>query len=188
MANKAYVYIIYPNKMQKEQCQKTFGCCRFVYNQTLAYRKDAYEKEKKSVSKTDCNNYCNRELKKAYEWLKEVDENGEDAGNIFYEEFLVIKKDLYIDLIRYLSGKFKPFSELIERAKKIQEIKLKKYGVGDRLNATMTKFVLNVNHGLIETSRNENENRNIDVALTREQFIENIKKVEEEVIKKRNEI
>ena len=30
-------------------------------------------KEKKSVSKTDCNNYCNRQLKKEYEWLKEVD-------------------------------------------------------------------------------------------------------------------
>ena len=30
-------------------------------------------KRKKSVSKTDCNNYCNRELKKDYEWLKEVD-------------------------------------------------------------------------------------------------------------------
>ena len=37
------------------------------------YRKETYEKEKKSVSKTDCNNYCNRELKKKYEWLKEVD-------------------------------------------------------------------------------------------------------------------
>ena len=70
---KAYRYRIYPNKEQEIQLAKTFGCCRFVYNQTLAYRKDAYEKEKKSVSKTDCNNYCNRELKKAYEWLKEVD-------------------------------------------------------------------------------------------------------------------
>ena len=70
---KAYRYRIYPNKEQEIQLAKTFGCCRFVYNQTLAYRKNAYEKEKKSVSKTDCNNYCNRELKKAYEWLKEVD-------------------------------------------------------------------------------------------------------------------
>ena len=70
---KAYKYRIYPNKEQKIQIAKTFGCCRFVYNQTLAYRKDAYEKEKKSVSKTDCNNYCNRELKKEYEWLKDVD-------------------------------------------------------------------------------------------------------------------
>ena len=58
---------------QKVQIAKTFGCCRFVYNQTLAYRKETYEKEKKSVSKTDCNNFCNRELKKEYEWLKDVD-------------------------------------------------------------------------------------------------------------------
>ena len=70
---KAYKYRIYPNNEQRIQIAKTFGCCRFVYNHTLAYRKEVYEKEKKSVSKTDCNNYCNRELKKAYEWLKEVD-------------------------------------------------------------------------------------------------------------------
>ena len=70
---KAYKYRIYPNNEQKVQLAKTFGCCRFVYNQTLLYRKETYEKEKKSVSKTDCNNYCNRELKKKYEWLKEVD-------------------------------------------------------------------------------------------------------------------
>ena len=70
---KAYKYRIYPNDGQKVQIAKTFGCCRFVYNQTLAYRKEAYEKEKRSISKTDCNNYCNRNLKKEYEWLKEVD-------------------------------------------------------------------------------------------------------------------
>ena len=70
---KAYKFRIYPNNNQKIQIAKTFGCCRFVYNQTLAYRKEKYGKEKKSVSKTDCNNYCNRELKKKYEWLKEVD-------------------------------------------------------------------------------------------------------------------
>ena len=70
---KAYKYRIYPNKEQEMQIAKTFGCCRFVYNQTLAYRKDKYEQERKFVSKTDCNNYCNRELKKMYEWLKEVD-------------------------------------------------------------------------------------------------------------------
>ena len=59
---KAYKYRVYPNKEQKIQIAKTFGCYRFVYNQTLAYRKEAYEKKKKSVSKTDCNNYCNREF------------------------------------------------------------------------------------------------------------------------------
>ena len=70
---KAYKYRIYPDKAQRIQIARTFGCCRFVYNRTLAYRKDTYEKEGKSVSRTDCNNYCNRELKKEYDWLKEVD-------------------------------------------------------------------------------------------------------------------
>ena len=46
---KAYKYRIYPNSEQRIQIAKTFGCCRFVYNQTLAYRKEIYEKEKKAV-------------------------------------------------------------------------------------------------------------------------------------------
>ena len=70
---KAYKYRIYPNNEQKVQIAKTFGCCRFVYNQALAYRKEIYGNSKESVTKTDCNNYCNRELKKEYEWLKEAD-------------------------------------------------------------------------------------------------------------------
>lgn len=70
---KGYKYRIYPNKQQEDQIQKTFGCCRFVYNQTLVYRKELYESEKKSMNKLDCNNYVNQILKKEYEWLKEVD-------------------------------------------------------------------------------------------------------------------
>ena len=70
---KAYKYRIYPNKQQIEQIQKTFGCCRFVYNKTLAYRKEMYKTKKESMNKTSCNNYCNQVLKKEYEWLKEVD-------------------------------------------------------------------------------------------------------------------
>ena len=70
---KAYKYRIYPNQQQIEQIQKTFGCCRFVYNQTLAYRINLYKTEKKTMSKFDCNNYVNQILKKQYEWLKEAD-------------------------------------------------------------------------------------------------------------------
>ena len=50
---KSYKCRIYPNKAQAELIQKTFGCCRFVYNQTLAYRKDLYETEKKLIGKFD---------------------------------------------------------------------------------------------------------------------------------------
>lgn len=70
---KAYKYRIYPNKQQEILIQKTFGCCRFVYNQTLAYRKELYENTKQSMSKFDCSNYVTQVLKKEYEWLKEVD-------------------------------------------------------------------------------------------------------------------
>lgn len=70
---KGYKYRIYPNKQQEEQIQKTFGCCRFVYNQTLAYRKEKYKKDKESLSRIDCNNWKNQFLKQEYKWIKEVD-------------------------------------------------------------------------------------------------------------------
>ena len=91
---KAYKYRIYPNKQQEEQIQKTFGCCRFVYNQTLAYRNELYENNKQSMSKIDCNNYVNQILKKEYKWLKEVDKfaltnsvfNMDNAYKKFFKE------------------------------------------------------------------------------------------------------
>lgn len=70
---KAYKYRIYPNKEQEIQLSKTFGCVRFVYNQMLAKKIELYKEDKESLSKIDCNNYCNRALKKEFIWLKEVD-------------------------------------------------------------------------------------------------------------------
>lgn len=70
---KFYKYRIYPNKIQEEVIQKTFGCVRFVYNQTLSYRKEKYNKDKVSVGRIDCNNWKNQYLKKKYPWLSEVD-------------------------------------------------------------------------------------------------------------------
>ena len=70
---KAYKFRIYPNKEQEILIQKTFGSCRFVYNHYLAKKINLYKTENKSLSKIDCNNSCNRELKKEYLWLKEVD-------------------------------------------------------------------------------------------------------------------
>ena len=42
---KAYKYRIYSNKEQEEQIEKTFGGSRLVYNKTLSYRKEMYEKQ-----------------------------------------------------------------------------------------------------------------------------------------------
>lgn len=73
MANKALVYAIYPNEKQNIQCQKTFGCCRFVYNQMLTVQRERHETGEKHLSKTNANTYCNQHLKKEYPFLKEVD-------------------------------------------------------------------------------------------------------------------
>ena len=73
MVNRALVYTIYPNEKQNIQCQKTFGCCRFVYNQMLDVQKERHENGEKHLSKTKANTYCNQHLKKKYPFLKEVD-------------------------------------------------------------------------------------------------------------------
>lgn len=69
---KAYKYRIYPNKEQKETIQKTFGCCRFVYNKYLALRIEKYQNSKESFTYNQCANDM-KNLKSELEWLKEVD-------------------------------------------------------------------------------------------------------------------
>jgi len=69
---RAYKYRIYPNKTQKEQIEKQFGACRFVYNWALEQKIKYYETEKKTLS---CFDLINRmvQLKKVEgcDWLKE---------------------------------------------------------------------------------------------------------------------
>ena len=69
---RAYKYRIYPDREQEILLGKTFGCVRFIYNYYLDQKKSKYETEKKSMSKTACNNDLNRRLKQEYPWLKEM--------------------------------------------------------------------------------------------------------------------
>lgn len=73
MSNKAYKYRIYPNRTQREQLAKTFGCVRFVYNKCLDEQENNYYKHKPYISKNNMNTYCNHTLKTAYPFLREVD-------------------------------------------------------------------------------------------------------------------
>ena len=71
---KSYKLRIYPTKSQIEQIEKTFGCCRFIYNYFLA-------KSIKDYKETGKSNTCYQnsklipELKRSDEtsWLSEVD-------------------------------------------------------------------------------------------------------------------
>lgn len=71
---KAYKYRIYPNEDQKAQLARLFGCCRFVYNQTLAHRKEVFEKSRRNLTVRDCIAYYHKEIKPANAWLAEADE------------------------------------------------------------------------------------------------------------------
>lgn len=71
---KAYKIRIYPTKLQIHQIEKTFGCCRFVYNYFLA--KSIKDHEETGRSNTyNQNSSLLTKLKKLdeYSWLKEVD-------------------------------------------------------------------------------------------------------------------
>ena len=46
---KAYKYRIYPTNGQQRVLSQLLEECRWLYNQTLAYRKDAWEQEQKQV-------------------------------------------------------------------------------------------------------------------------------------------
>lgn len=69
---KAYKFRIYPNKKQQELINKTFGCCRFVYNRYLAKRIEVYENNKETFTYKQCSSDLTN-LKKELEWLKEPD-------------------------------------------------------------------------------------------------------------------
>ena len=65
--NKAIKYRIYPNSDQKILLEKTFGCCRFIWNQMLSDKQEYYKKHRKSKIFTPAM------YKDANPWLKEVD-------------------------------------------------------------------------------------------------------------------
>ena len=69
MANRAFVFRIYPNRAQRELLSRTFGCVRLVYNHYLDKKKQLWEKSRQSMSY----NACSRDLtslKKEKEFLK----------------------------------------------------------------------------------------------------------------------
>lgn len=91
-------------------------------------------------------------------WMEAEDEN------IFFEEFIYMKAiptdyhptvKIYPELITYLNKTFTAFFKLYGKAEKLQEIKLKKFGCFDKLNASMTKFTLINNHNWKEKSESD---------------------------------
>ena len=68
---------LYPNKQQATQINKLLGCCRFVYNQTLARKINQYKEHNISENRTTLSYWLFHELLKDdnFLWLREQNTN-----------------------------------------------------------------------------------------------------------------
>ena len=64
---------LYPNKTQEQTLNKVLGCYRFVYNQMLALKQEAYNRDKSNLGLCELSKFFHGELLKdeQYAWLKE---------------------------------------------------------------------------------------------------------------------
>jgi len=53
IVQKAFKYRFFPTDEQAAQLARTFGCARYIYNQALNYRCQAWQQEKKSINYHD---------------------------------------------------------------------------------------------------------------------------------------
>ena len=69
---KCYKFRIYPDPAQEALIQRTFGCCRFVFNYYLAQKIENYQTSGKTTSRFEQDRDMTL-LKKVLPWLKEAD-------------------------------------------------------------------------------------------------------------------
>ena len=64
---------LYPNKTQEQTLNKVLGCYRFVYNQMLALKQEAYNRDKSNLGLCELSKFFHGTLLKdeQYAWLKE---------------------------------------------------------------------------------------------------------------------
>lgn len=64
---------LYPNKEQEQTLNKVLGCYRFVYNQMLARKQEAYNADKTNLGLCELSKFFHGELLRdeQYSWLKE---------------------------------------------------------------------------------------------------------------------
>lgn len=84
---RAYKIRIYPNKSQKTFFNKSFGCCRVIYNEMLYELQNAY-KNSITINK----NELFKKIKQKYTWMKNSDSQGlcntyQDLNNAYSNFF-----------------------------------------------------------------------------------------------------
>jgi putative transposase len=70
---RGYKYRAYPDSEQQEFFEKTFGCCRFVFNYYLDMKRSRWFEWHDNMSYSEMSSHLSHELKKEKMWLKEAD-------------------------------------------------------------------------------------------------------------------
>ena len=84
---RAYKIRLYPNKSQKTFFNKSFGCCRVIYNEMLYELQNAY---KNGIVLNKCDLF--KKIKSKYNWMKNSDSQGlcntyQDLNNAYTNFF-----------------------------------------------------------------------------------------------------
>ena len=93
---KSFKFRIYPNAEQTQQIQRTFGCCRYIYNHFLSQRINLYKNNGEPLNYNSCSSNLTA-LKNELSWLREVDaislqSSLRDLDNAYSNFFRRIKK------------------------------------------------------------------------------------------------
>lgn len=89
-------------------------------------------------------------------WMQSEDEN------IFFDDFIYLQDHkgkyagkIYAELPSYLAKKFSSFLNILNICRKIEETKLKKFSAFDKLNASISKFLLSAKYGYTEKTESK---------------------------------
>lgn len=105
----SYKFRLYPTEVQEQQIQRTFGCCRYLWNRYLAQRKAVYELDGHTMNYYECAKDLTV-LKKSLAWLKEVDATAlqsslRDLDTAFQNFFRRVKQGAKLGYPRFKSKK-----------------------------------------------------------------------------------
>lgn len=103
----SYKFRIYPTNEQENLIQRTFGCCRFVYNRFLAMRIETYKERGETMSLFACSRALTL-MKNGFGWLREVDSTAlisalRDLDMAFQNFFRGVKNGQRIGYPKYKS-------------------------------------------------------------------------------------
>ena len=106
---KTFKFRLYPTQVQAALMEQTFGCCRFVYNRTLAIRQEYYKTLGISLSRNDCKKLL-PSLKAEHPWLADVDSTAlqasvENMDNAYQAFFRGLKSGKRVGYPKFKSKK-----------------------------------------------------------------------------------